>query len=245
MAKKKRRYTRKQLKQPDLFVSRSQSAIRWVREHATGVAIMLGVAALVVAGASLWNHYATRRATKATRTLGRALDMYNQTIIPSAKQKSAKTEDNIPRFSSRDAKLQATDKELTELIDKDGVIARMAELLRAGDRYDQGKYDEAIADYKRYLASSPSGDRWRKIAIEGLIYSHEQRKQWKQALQAVKRLPKKGQDRWVALYHRARLLAAKGDTKGAIKAFRRVVDKASSKLLIDQAGERLAMLELK
>ena len=244
MAKKK--YTRKQLKQPDEFISLSNKVWNWVSEHASRVLAMLVVIVLVIAAASIWRYYSEKKEKSSTTLLSRAIEIRNQTVIPSS-VKLPPSPDGIPRFSSQAAKLQAAEKTYSELLKKQpgSGAAQLALLLRAGVRYDQSKYGEAAKDYKAYLAAAPDDRLFKKAALEGLIYCYEARKMWSEALETVAKLPKDGDDQYESLFQEARILAEKGDKKGAAERFRRIVNKAGSRALVDRAGQRLAMIEAK
>jgi len=243
----KKRYTRKQLKQPDEFITASMKAWEWVGQRIKGAIATVVVVLLVVGAVSLWRQRANRHAKVATEALGRGLEIYNQTVFPGA-DKLPKREDGLPRFSTRKAKLEAAIKAFSKVIaaHQGGGVVYLAQLMRAGTYYDLGQYDKAGKDYEAYLSKvGTSQPRFRRTALEGLAYSYEARKAWDQALSTLAKLEKKGEQRFDALYHEGRVLAAKGDKTAAINRFKEIVDKATSRALVDQAGQRLAALNSK
>jgi tetratricopeptide (TPR) repeat protein len=239
-----RKYTRKQLKKPDEFISLSMRVWSWVQARVPKVLLSLGVAAVILAAVWIYNHYATRAAGDMTEKLSRALEIYNQTIV----QTSAKLEpdeDGIPRFKTRADKLKAADAEFSKLVDRGGRLGTVALGMRAGARLDAGRYSEAIADYKKFLERG-AGDQklLRERAIEDLGYCYEATKDWDRALEQYRRLPRDGDRKFVAMLHEARVLANKGQIKDAVKLLREIVDKGGS-AVHERASDQLALLEAK
>ncbi len=245
MAKKK--YTRKQLRQPDEFITQTSKAWQWASKNAKGVAVMVAVTLLIIGGVSLWRNHVEKKAQEATSALDKAIEIQNQTVIPGA-EKLPKRDDGVKRYSSRKAKLEAAVKAYSKVLEggADTGTGKLALVLRAGVYYDLAQYDKAAKDYEAFLQKTGTDQgRFRTAAIEGLAYTYEAQKKWDKALSTLGKLERKGQARFAALIHEARILAAKGDKAAAIKRYKEIVDKASSRALVDQAGQRLAALESK
>jgi tetratricopeptide (TPR) repeat protein len=238
----KRKYTRKQLRKPDEFISFWSRVVEVARENASRVIVTIVVAILIVAGVWTWSYFSDARAARATADFTKAFEIYNQAIFP-MEAKLPPTEDGIPRFKTQKAKLAAAEKEFTAAMKTAGSsLAPVAQLMRAGTRYELGKYDEAIADYKAYLAKGDV-EQLRYSANEGIGYCYEASKQWDKALQAFRKLPRDGERKWLALYHEGRVLAAKGQKEDAVKVLKEVVEKAKSSAVQNRAGEQLALIE--
>lgn len=241
-----KKYTRKQLRQPDEFITMSHRAMEYLATHLKLVLVSLFVAAVIIAAAWSWTWYRERTARAATAMLTRAIDMYTQMVFPGDKSKLKPREDGIPHFATRDEKLKATEEQLGKTLEehKGTSVGRLAALMRGGVRYDLGKYAEAAADYETFLRDGGAG-RFKETAIEGLMFCFEAQKKWDQALAQVKKLPKDEDGAYVALYHEGRIFASQGKKEEAAQRFKQVVQKASSPVLLRQAGQRLAMLEVK
>jgi tetratricopeptide (TPR) repeat protein len=239
----KRKYTRKQLRQPDEFISFSMKAWGVVRDNAVRVIVMLVVAALIVAGVWTWTYFSDARAAKATGVLSKAFEIYNQTVVPM--EALPPSEDGIPRFKTHKAKLEAAEKEFTQAVERSsGTLKGLALLMRAGVRYELGRYDKALEDYNQYLGHS-GNKAFRFNAQEGVGYCHEARKEWDKALAAFRKLGGEGEQKWVAVYHEGRVLGRKGQKKEAADLLRQVISKAASKALQERAGDQLAQIVAK
>lgn len=238
----KRKYTRKQLRQPDEFISMSMKVWEVVRKHAPRVIVTIVVAVLVIAGVWTWSYFADARASKATGVMSRAFEIYNQTVFP-MESKLPPSEDGLPRFKTERAKLEASEKEFTKAIDSSsGALKTLAVLMRAGVRYELGRYGKALEDYQTYVKTGDQQEL-KFNAMEGIGYCLEGEKQLDKALAAFRELPRDGENKWLASYHEARILAKKGQKKEAKELLQKVVDKAKSKLLQSRAGDQLALIE--
>jgi tetratricopeptide (TPR) repeat protein len=239
-----RKYTRKQLKRPDEFVTLSMQIWTYAREHTPFVLLSLGVAAVLVAGVWTWDFFSTRGGEKTTAQLTRATDIYNQTIIPMETKLPQTDEDGVPRFKTRAEKLKAAEEEYTKAVGSGGTIALAARGMRAGVRYDAGKFQEAAEDYAKVLAGTDD-PRLRSVALEGLGYCYEAMKNFDKAIQQFRLLPRDGDRKYLALYHEARVLAKKGAVKEAREIYKQIVEKGTPASLVDRASDRLALLEAK
>jgi hypothetical protein len=236
-----KRYTRKQLKRPDEFVSFSMKVWSFVQSRAPAVLVTLGVAAVIVAGVWVWSYYSDRTATKSTDLYTRAADIYNQTVVPTA-DKTPREEDDIPRFSSRAAKLKAADEELGAMVARGGSLRQEAQAMRAAVRYDAGRYRDALADYEKVL-SQVSGPVLRVRVLEDMGYCHEGLQEWDKALGFFRQIPREGEGRFLGPYHEARILAKKKQVKEAVRIFQEIVAQAGSSPVQERASDQLALLE--
>ena len=239
-----RKYTRKQLKRPDEFLTLSMRIWAYAKEHLPYVLLSVGVAAVLVAGVWTWDYFSTRRGEQSTAQITRATDIYTQTIVPMESKVPPTDEDGVPRFKTRADKLKAAEEEYSKVVNGGGSIAVAARGMRAGVRYDAGKYQEAAEDYQKVLGSTDDS-RIRSVALEGLGYCHEALRDYDKALQQFRLLPHDGDRKYLALYHEARVLAKKGAVKEAVELYKQIISKGSPASLVDRASDRLALLEAK
>ena len=238
-----RKYTRKQLRQPDEFISISMKIWEAITSHAPRVIVTAVVAVVIVAGVWTWSYFADANASRSTGVLSRGVDIYNQSVDP-ATTRPASQDDDIPRFKTHKARLEASEKEFTRAVDSSrGSLRSASVLLRAGVRFELEKYDLALKDYRTYLKTG--GHEALKLnAMEGVGYCLEGKKQWDEALEAFRKLPREGDGKWLMQYHEGRLMARKGQKKEATKLLREVVSGSKSRRLQDRAAGQLAEIEL-
>ena len=257
-------YTRKQLKQPDEFIAFSQRAWTFARENRIAVIVGSAVTLLVVAGSSFWVSYSEDKAAAATLALTEGIERYNRIVLeapaePSDNNSSNDKGTNSPEgegdkadadapYATNQERLAAAEKSFSETVDEYGKsgVGEISVLLRAGVRFDQGKYDDAISDYQLFLDQSDHPGL-RRMAAAGLAYSYEASERWEEAKSAFRKLGqlegKDDQGDQLVNYHVARLLAKQGKADEAIEQLRKIADDAKSIQLQEKANQQLAVLE--
>ena len=241
------KYTRKQLKQPDEFISFSMRVAQLAKDHVKQVVVMISVAVALVMVVWAWTYYADTRGRGATASITRAMDIYDQPVVEleDSALKKGEDPDAIPRFKDQGAKLKAATAAFGEASEAGaGDLGDIAILMRAGVNFDRGQYAEAITDYQAFLKKS--GDpRLRVLALEGLAYCYEATKALDKALENVRKIPRDGDHKLGALYQEGRILSLQGKKKEASDLFKKVIADGAGSPYADQASSRLALLEAK
>ncbi len=229
-----------------------------LRPHFGKIAAVTGGVVLVVGAMSVWSWYKTRRDARATTAFGKVVDVMRAQVVKE-EPPDYKPDPDEPHFKSQEDKTQAALAEM-ERLDKEygsSGVAKEATLLKAGLLYDLGRWDDAMAAYKKFLASGPTGEP-AYVAKEGLAYAIEAKGLaladkdpdkakaiYADALREFERLDpdEKGPHRDMALYHQARMKALMGDKKGAIETYKLVLSKFPATPVAPEINNRLAILE--
>lgn len=241
-----RKYTRKQLKQPDEFITLAHRTWDWITDHATRVLAALVACVVVIALAWTWSYLSERKAQKRTTLLSKALDIDTSSLVPEGTV-AAPTENGTPRFATQKRKLDAAAKAFTDVVKRyaSSEVGALATLMRATVHYEQERYADAATDYEHYLEQDDRDDvlPFRDLAIEGLVRSYTGQKKWSEALRALAKLPREGDKRFTAMYLEAWVHAAKGDQAKAAKLFREIAARAGSSSVATRATQQLALLD--
>jgi predicted negative regulator of RcsB-dependent stress response len=245
-----KRYTRKELKKQDEFVTFWHHVYEWMRGSTQPILIGLVVAAVVILGSSLWSSHAQKSQAEATRMLSQAMRIYSTDLTADEEMaKKLTSEDGVPRFKTAEERRKATLEELGQVLSKYGGTgaAREAVLVRAGVLFDGGLYDEAITAYGDFLANTDSDNRMRMLAREGRGYSFEAKGQLDPALDEYRKLETEAGDVYKdrAQYHQARIFEKKGDKSGAEHLYKAILEKNPQSSLRDDISNRLAALGTK
>jgi len=240
----KKRLTRKQIKQPDEFLSFSYHAWEWIEAHLSRILAMVGAAVVLVAVAWTWSYFAQEAAKVHTLALTRAIDIYNQPVVELEAGEASVSDDGIPRFKTRRAKLQAAEKAFAAVAGEGDGVGTVAMLLRAGTLLDQGEYGAAVKAYDTFIKKNDD-PRFEVLALEGLGYAHEAAKSYDQAIKAFRRIPPEDGQKvsYRAMYHEARILGKQGKKKEAVALFRKVMEGVGAGALADDAARQLALVE--
>src|SRR5689334_368683 len=134
-----KRYTRKELRRPDEFITFWQHAYEVLRKSARPILVGLGVVLVTVVGSSALSKHSDRLQGDASKALSRAMKLYTTDLVTDEEAgKKAQGEDDIPRFHSVDDRRKATLAALDEIRSKyaGSASAREAELVRASVLFD-------------------------------------------------------------------------------------------------------------
>lgn len=244
-----RQIDRKELKNPDQFVSFWSEAGAAAAQNARAIALAVG--ALLVIGIAAWgaSRFMAARGQAASAEFARIERIANAELIPAGD--AAKTfDDGLPHFKTNQERVEAAVKEADTFIGKHGgsALKDEAQLLKAKYLLILGKASEAATLYQAVQGSLDP--RLRFLAQEGLAYAHEAEGQLDKAVAAFGALADQAQNaggfyRDRALFHKARLLEKKGDAKQAEAAYKEILEKAPTSALRDEVTNRLATLEKK
>jgi hypothetical protein len=228
--------------------------------HRTPLLLLVGLAATVLIGLSIYSWVDRRREEGATSGFEEAIRAEKgkiQPAEPSPTDFQMPGEDpTLPKYKTADERATAALAALEKLSKDYGSsdVAKRAGLLKAGALYDLGRYDQAANAYSAAMSSADGALKF--VAREGLALSIEAKALAEKdaaarnagldkALAEYKQLQpdEKGYYHDVAVYHQARVLSLKGDKKGAAALFQQIVDKMPSSSIVGEARERLALLE--
>lgn len=145
-----KKISKKQLKTPDEFITWGSRAMEAVVRRRTYIGVGILVVAAIVLSIYLWKQHVTSREEAAFAVLSKAVNLY---------QTDNKEKDALESFSA--------------IIDSHGNTraADMALLYRGRLFLEQEKYDEAAADFTRFLETSPDGFL-REVALNALGTIH-------------------------------------------------------------------------
>ncbi len=133
-----------------------------------GLVLLVGIVVLIVAG---WagSQYLDKRKEQSTEALGRAMRIAEANLI-TEQEKDVEQSEEVPRFKTAKERTESALKVVADL-DKDfssTPAALRAALVKASLFYDQGKYAEAEALYRRFVDAKPREQALVLLAQEGI-----------------------------------------------------------------------------
>ena len=242
------KYHRKQKKPAqDEFVDFWSKLFKKVEPYMRAILITIGSAVAVwflVYGISGWMEH---KAQAAGEQFGKAVKIYDADLLADDAT-PPKSEDETPRFKTQKERADATFAALDDLDKKwsGSDVARDALVFRAGILFDLGRFDEAAAQYRKFLDALKGKDvPLSSLAKEGLGLCLEAQGKLDEALTAYQQLEPASGDfyRDRALYAQARIWQRKGDKEKAKGIYQQILTKTPQTLLKDEIQTRLAMLE--
>ncbi len=256
-----KRFSRKELRQPDEFVSfwtrAAEQATRFANERRSTLLIGTTMLATVIIGAIVFSTLSDRRAKAATQALTRIEHIATADLRPEGTPTtnpdgSPLPDDGIPHFKTDKERSEAALKELDAfLAGGAGPLSSEARLERGALLLSLGRAPEAITTYQELL-SGKLDDRLRFLAREGLGYAQ----QLKGDLDAASATFDKLSDDAAAFgdsgfykdragFHKAQIAELRGNAADAKRLYKEVLDKNPTTSLREEISNRLAVLELK
>jgi predicted negative regulator of RcsB-dependent stress response len=240
---------------PDQFVGFWQRLYERVAPYVTGgLLVLIGVVVLII-GAWAGSVWLEGRKEHATEQLGRSIRIAEAELLPAVdpaadkdKDKDAEPEidSEIPRYKTAQERNDAVLQAVGELDKKFGSTpaAVRANLLRAGVLYDQGKFPDAEAAYRKFLDAKPKEPALVALAHEGIGLCAESRGDLEAALTAFAAQQVGNFYRERSLWNQARIYTKKNDKKKATELYKELLSKGSPQsALRDDVQNRLAALE--
>jgi tetratricopeptide (TPR) repeat protein len=180
-----KKVSRKELKQPDEFVSFSVRVIEYARLHSRE--IIIGIASVVVLSLLIWawTAYAEKKEKTASQLVAQAQSLWKPSS-PGGVAEQAEID-----LSGEDPEAEGRAREILEgVVDNYGRTSAcpVARILLGQIYYEKGDYDKAIVTYEDFLKSRNRKTELTALAWEGLAYSHEAKEDFTEALGCYKEL---------------------------------------------------------
>jgi tetratricopeptide (TPR) repeat protein len=235
----------KELKRPDELQKLGQQAVPWLEQHGKNVVVGVVTALLVTGAILVYQDISSRGEDRAAHELAASIKVMSREVTATPSPTAA-TGEAAP-FKTEADRDEVLLKQLTEFR-KANVgrrAAGSAALPAAEALLRSGKPAEALPLLEEYLKVADPSDVLRPAAFEAKGYALEAQQKYDEALSAFDQLARENKTdflKGMGLYHRARILALKGDKDGAAKQFVEVEASAPNSAAARLAKERIALL---
>ena len=193
--------------------------------------ILIGVIALVVVivGSIVWAYIDNKRETTAAEQFAQSVALYEQVLADDGSIESA-----LERFQSI-------------IREYGGTTSGVLSLFYAGNcSYALKDYDEAIADYERFIAAEPKETHLRILAYDSLGYCFEEKGDYKKAIEnfdkTINPAPGLGENGYLNI---ARCYEALADAENSLKYYQRVILEYPESRMATYVQEKINLLESK
>ncbi len=194
------RIRRKDLRQPDEFITLTRQAVTYVEEHRTPVLLVVGALVLLLAAIVTFRSLRASREASAAQAYGQAHGLLDDKKYAEAATAYQQVADNYGSTGYAD----------------------LARLESANAQLLAGRASEAAATYQQFLDGNPKTDYLRQLALVRLGQAHEQRDTPAEAARAyASAVDLAGPYAEEALAGQARAAEASGDTATATKLYQR------------------------
>ena len=226
-----KRFTRKELKQPDEFITWTTRVMNFIIERRK--AFIIGTAATIVITAGAWAYktISDSKALDASNALTAAIKVYQAEVKEDKDKKDdEKASDPLKgadgkklTFATHHERLKAALDKFDDVAKKFGgsSVAVVADLYAGRCHLELGGTDAAIAAFQRFLTKSSPKDPLRFVALEALGYAYEDLKRYDEAIVKFQEFSNHEVGRTAGPKHVARVLLVQKKYKEAKEALER------------------------
>jgi tetratricopeptide (TPR) repeat protein len=213
--------TKKKLKEPDEFMSVSEGAYVFIRDHRKPIVAALGAVVLIVLAVFLFQMWNRSKEEAAGAKFAQAVEAY-QRVAASAKE-------GTPSDSKTAMEGLA---EVTAQYPGTGP-GRLALLYRGNLHLRAGEFDEAVKAYSQFFDRAGKERLYSLLALEGLGYAYEGKKDWEKAVGAFRKIVDQGDnflapDAYVSLGRCYEKSGKNAEALEAYKGFLKVAQKTQT-----------------
>jgi len=229
----KKKIIKKKLKEPDEFISFTDHAFRFISRHykriITGV-VILGV---LLAAFFLFQKWEEKKEAEAYLPFSAALELYQMLNSPYREGSASDYKSVMEKFDEVITKFPRTSSGKLSLLYKGNLHLKLEE------------FDEAIKAYETFLQKAGKEKFYRLLAMEGLGYAHEGKKEYEKAAEAYERMLEMGEGLQVANAYlsKGRCYEKLGKKKEALESYKTFLNLAPKAMMANLVSERISQLE--
>ena len=229
----KKKIIKKKLKEPDEFLSFTDHAFRFISRHykriITGV-VILGV---LLAAFFLFQKWEEKKEAEAYLPFSAALELYQMLNSPYREGSPSDYKSLMEKFDEVITKFPRTSSGKLSLLYKGNLHLKLEE------------FDDAIKAYETFLQKAGKEKFYRLLAMEGLGYAHEGKKEYEKAVEAYERMLEMGEGLQVANAYlsKGRCYEKLGKKKEALESYKTFLNLAPKAMMANLVSERISQLE--
>ncbi len=230
---KRVKITKKQLKEPDEFITLTERAFIFFNQHTKKITVAGVLVVVAVVAVVLFRMSEKKNEEEAARFLGAALETYDRRVSQTGEGATPDLKDVLAKFDDIITKFPRT---------SSGTISQ---LYRGNIYLRQDQFDEALKAYTAFLDQAGKKRLYLYLGWEGLGHAYEGKKDYPKAVDAYEKMLQAGEGSQLA---EARLnlgycYEKLGKTKEALESFKAFLSGDQKSFLTDVILRKVANLE--
>lgn len=173
---KGKKITRRQIKQPDEFISTTEHLLLFVRDHSKKIAVGVGIIGVIVAAFVLFRVWEEKKENEASQRLNLAMETVQRVNSPYREGSPVEYKNALSKMDDIVKAFPKTSSGMFALLYKGNIHFKL------------GEFDEAIKAYEAFLSKSGSERLYTLLALEGIGGAHEGKKDYGKAIEAYQRI---------------------------------------------------------
>ena len=230
---KGKRITKKQLREPDEFITLTERAIHFVGEHGKKM-IAGGILFLVIIVAILfYQMWERRKDEEAARAYGVASEMYEKGMVQAREGSPRDDKEIMAKFDEVVATFPRT------------LFGRLSLIYVGNIRLRQGEYDEAIKAYSAFIENAGKQELYKYFAWDGLGHAYAGKKDYEKAIEAYQKILDVGKGFQLEEAHLniGYCYDKLGKPKEALENFKAFLKNSPKSLLANVISRKVSLLE--
>jgi tetratricopeptide (TPR) repeat protein len=236
-----KKISRKEIKEPDEFISFWSRAIEFAQLHTSE--IVIGVASAVVILLLIWAgiSYRERREAEASELVGQAQSLLRSSS-PGGERQQAEGQKPGEGLEAREQGREILERVVEDF--KRTKASQTARILLGQIYYEKGEYDAAVGTYDDFLKRGTGKPELTAMAWEGLAYAHEARGDFAKALGCYEKLRETTAANFQAWAYMglARCYEKLGEPEKALDAYRALLTNAPDHPMAMEAKASIARI---
>ena len=232
---KGKRITKRQLKEPDEFITITERAFVFIRQHTKKIAAAGTILLVLILAAVFFQMWEKRKEEQAARAFGVALEISGRGVAQGQEGSAQDFKAVLEKFDEIILKFPRTSSGKISLVFKGNILLKLDE------------YDEAIKAYTIFLDKAGKERIYQYFAWEGLGHAYEGKKDYAKALEAYKKILDIGEGYQLAEAHLtiAYCYEKLGKNKEALESFKAFLNSSQKSSLTNPIIRKVSYLEKK
>jgi tetratricopeptide (TPR) repeat protein len=230
---KGKKITKKQLKEPDEFITITERTFVFIRQHTKKIAAAGVILLVLILAAVFFQMWEKRKEEDAARAFGVALEISGRGAAQAQESSAQDHKSVLEKFDEIIIKFPRTSSGKISLVFKGNILLKLDE------------YDEAIKAYTVFLDKAGKERLYRYFAWEGLGHAYEGKKDYGKALEAYKKILDIGEGYQLAEAHLsiAYCYEKLGKNKEALESFKAFLNNSQKSSLTNPIIRKVSYLE--
>lgn len=230
---KGRKITKRQLKEPDEFITLTERTFIFVRQNTKKVAAAGIIILVLIVAAVFFQMWEKKKEEEAARAFGVALETYERTTAQARESLAQDEKATLAKFDEVITKFPRTSSGKISLVYKGNILLKLDE------------YDEANKVYTIFLDKAGKEKLYRYFAWEGLGHAYEGKKDYVKALEAYKKILEVGEGYQLAEAHLniGYCYDKLGKNKEALESFKAFLNSSQKSSLTNPILRKISFLE--
>ena len=228
-----KKITKKQLKQPDEFISFTDHAFRFVASHSKKFAIGGTAVLLIVLAVVFYQMWEKNKEGEADQQFNQALQVYQQVSSPYREEAPPEYKKALEKFDEVAKKFSGTS------------AGKLALLYKGDLDLKLGEFEEAAKTYQTFLSKMGKEKLYSLLAMDGLGYAYEGQKKYDQALETYQKMiaTDAGFESGEAYLKIGRCYEKLGKNKEAAENYRSFLKASPKSLMANVVSRKVSFLE--